>query len=129
MDAFSGLDMRSLRRGKLKLKKKHAKPLRDCSYGMAWKVALIYWPPETVPGDFCRSNATHSSPTLSLKKHMPRTMTISAIIFHGTDLWFVGYTGDSQDAWHQHTVTYVPKERARKRYVLSGPFTFVSPTI
>lgn len=82
-------------------------PMELCLIDTGEEVVLMYWPPEAPSDDPCAHGVTNLPVDAQ-----PRTVVLSAITFQGQDL-------------------YEKKSQARyvRSSVLTGPFTFVSPTI
>lgn len=97
---------------------------RECYLDMGEEVVLIYWPSNLASRDICASNGYGQAITLAADSNAMTVITTSAITFKGRDLISKYYIksnitgGDFQS-----------KNSFLGSSVLSGPFTFTSPTV
>jgi hypothetical protein len=95
----------------------------QCLTDVGEEVILIYWPDSSSSGEACPSNNTQLSTIAPAKDDLPKTVILSAITFKGQDLY--------ERATISNGSTYSPRDDRTyiRTSVLTGPFTFVSPTV
>jgi hypothetical protein len=87
-----------------------------CGLEAGEEVVLIYWPPAVTSRDICAADGHGAAVTLSLPVvTTPVVITTSAITFRGQDLYSID--------------TSEPSRTRVAPSILTGPFTFTSPTV
>jgi hypothetical protein len=88
-----------------------------CDVDPGEDVVLIYWPPEVVSRDICANGGAGTASTIRSAFIKPNQIAVvSAITFKGPDMKLIKSNHRSDLTWPEP-------------FVLSGPFTFTSPTV
>jgi hypothetical protein len=93
---------------------------RECQVQID-EVVIIYWSPKVKSGNICASNRHHSPESLAEVHGYPNIITTDAITFRGQDLYLRELSNDYTNT--KSTPHYISSS------VMSGNFTFTSPTI
>jgi hypothetical protein len=101
----------------------------ECEMDLGDEVVLIYWPSSTISNDTCALDGTQQLEPDLPQHNSSRIYITSAITFNGQDFYTKGLRGtETKDG---KTVTWDTFWRYSyiRTSVMTGPFTFVSPTV
>jgi hypothetical protein len=96
---------------------------RMCNLDLKSEIVLIYWPPRLASRELCGLNGTLSAQTTQWPKDFPTVITTDAITFRGQDIYRRYDGGHTLPSANNRSQLYIGTS------VLSGPFTFTSPTV
>ncbi|KAF2669541.1 hypothetical protein BT63DRAFT_413959 [Microthyrium microscopicum] len=104
----------------------------DCQIDMQNEVILLHWPTDEAHTERCAGNSTSSaakSSGLQFKAVTPRIAIMSAITFRGNDLYFLEKQASTVGQNYSETYSYREEGQRQFSSILTGPFTFTSPSI